>query len=386
MSMIVVSPVDLIILGVIVAAQLVLGFVILFTDSRSATNRLFFLLTASIVVWGITNFFSYSITDKAVSLLLARLVLFTAVPFATFVFLLVHTFPSQTLLLSKRNLYFLLLLSAGAMAVAISPFAFKSITVAPDGGIGSPVTGPGIVFFGVIVIFYDLGALVLLIKKTLASQGREWNQRFFLCIGLLLMLISIIIFNFIFPALFKNTTFIPFAAAFTFPFVGFTAYAIARYRLFNIKVIATEALVFVLAITTLTDLLWSRDLLAISLRIVVFGLVLVFGILLMRNAFRDIRQREKVEKLFGDLEKNLGQLKQLDETKTEFLSIASHQLRAPMTAMKGFLSMLKEGDFGSVTTEQQGVLEKVMQAENRLIKLVEDYLNFSRIEAGRAQN
>lgn len=85
------------------------------------------------------------------------------------------------------------------------------------------------------------------------------------------------------------------------------------------------------------------------------------------------------EKLVTAYEK----LHQLDRAKTEFISIASHQLRTPLTSIKGFISLLLDGTYGRIPKVTRDVLEKVFISNERLIKLVEDLLNISRIESGK---
>lgn len=75
--------------------------------------------------------------------------------------------------------------------------------------------------------------------------------------------------------------------------------------------------------------------------------------------------------------------RQLDKMKDEFVSIASHELRTPMTAIKGMLSMILEGDYGQYGQELKEPLEDISLSTNRLIALVNDILDVSRIEAGR---
>ena len=75
-------------------------------------------------------------------------------------------------------------------------------------------------------------------------------------------------------------------------------------------------------------------------------------------------------------------LEGLDKLKTEFLSLASHQLRSPLTAIKGYTSMLLEGSFGEVGEKQKEAIDRVFQSSNHLTKVVEDLLNVSKIEAG----
>lgn len=75
-------------------------------------------------------------------------------------------------------------------------------------------------------------------------------------------------------------------------------------------------------------------------------------------------------------------LKGLDKLKTEFLSLASHQLRSPLTAIKGYTSMLMTGDFGEINDKQKETIGRVFESTNHLTKVVEDLLNVSKIEQG----
>lgn len=74
---------------------------------------------------------------------------------------------------------------------------------------------------------------------------------------------------------------------------------------------------------------------------------------------------------------------QEDQMKSEFVSIASHELLTPTAAMKGYLSMILDDNMGVVDETARKYLIKVAQSSDRLGKLVEDLLNVSRIESGR---
>lgn len=78
-------------------------------------------------------------------------------------------------------------------------------------------------------------------------------------------------------------------------------------------------------------------------------------------------------------------LKELDKAKSEFLSIASHQLYTPLTALRGYLSMLLEGDFGALLDKQKPVFDILSKSTERLITLIKDLLDISRIESGRLE-
>jgi len=93
----------------------------------------------------------------------------------------------------------------------------------------------------------------------------------------------------------------------------------------------------------------------------------------------------EVEKATRDLKKANAQLKKLDEAKSDFISIASHQLRTPLTVIKGYISMILDGNFGHLSKKINEPLSRVYDSNERLITLVEDLLSISRIESGRLQ-
>ncbi|MCW1929798.1 MAG: GAF domain-containing sensor histidine kinase [Candidatus Kerfeldbacteria bacterium] len=87
--------------------------------------------------------------------------------------------------------------------------------------------------------------------------------------------------------------------------------------------------------------------------------------------------------VYEDLKVANEKLKELDVAKSEFMSIASHQLRTPLTGIMGYLSMIVSGDYGEPKPEQKPVLKDILEATKRLIRMVNIFLNATRIEAGR---
>jgi len=93
--------------------------------------------------------------------------------------------------------------------------------------------------------------------------------------------------------------------------------------------------------------------------------------------------REKIRQATKDLTHANKELKALDKAKDEFISMASHQLRTPLTAVRGYTSMVMDGDFGKVTGEQKDTLKQSFDAATRMTRLVDDLLNVSRIQSGK---
>lgn len=97
----------------------------------------------------------------------------------------------------------------------------------------------------------------------------------------------------------------------------------------------------------------------------------------------NITLQEKVTEATHELKSTNKKLVALDEAKDEFISMASHQLRTPLTSIKGYLSMIIEGDLGKVTTAQEKALKEAFGSSQRMVYLIADFLNVSRIKTGK---
>lgn len=172
-------------------------------------------------------------------------------------------------------------------------------------------------------------------------------------------------------------------------FFAFLAYISVKFKTFNLKILGAQALVFSLGFLVLS-ITFVKNIESIRL-IVAFTLlfVLVLGRTLIKSVKVEVDQRERLEALRMKLEESNiklenanDKLKDLDKLKTEFLSLASHQLRSPLTAIKGYTSMVLEGDFGEINPKAKDAVERVFQSTMNLTKIVEDLLNVSKIEQG----
>lgn len=76
-------------------------------------------------------------------------------------------------------------------------------------------------------------------------------------------------------------------------------------------------------------------------------------------------------------------LQKLDQLKSEIISVAAHQLRTPLSAIKWTLKMLLDEDVGKISDEQKGLLTKGYESNERMITLVNDMLSVDRLESGK---
>lgn len=165
-------------------------------------------------------------------------------------------------------------------------------------------------------------------------------------------------------------------------FMFFLGYLIVKYKAFDIKLAGAQALVLVLTVLIGSQTLFSTTLAALTVSVITLLLILTFGYFLVKSVKREIALREQVEALVVDLNKANERLKVLDKMKSEFVSIASHQLRSPLTSIRGYASMLVEGTYGKFPEKAKEVLDKIVESSKFMALSIEDYLNVSRIEAG----
>ncbi|MDO8517951.1 MAG: ATP-binding protein [bacterium] len=377
---------DLLVLGLAISGIGMLGFLVFFNNPRSATNQTFLAFSLISIVWGVLNYASYQAQTTVVSLWLWRSVLFTAVWFCFGIFHLATIFPQEKPKLGHVYSFFILPTIIISSLVTLTPYVFVQLKTLPiPGTVPAIQNGPLILLFGVVVIALVLGAIYKFLHHLRSAEGDLRKQYLLITFGTFLTFALLIICNFILPAGFRILSLIPFGAVFILPFIICTGYAIARYRLFSTRVVVTETFSFILVITTLLQVLFSKTPEELLFRVSAFVLVLVFSILLVRGTVNEMQQRELIEKQEKELEGANVRLRELDKQKSEFLSFASHQLRTPMTAIKWGSGALLDHTYGEVPTNLQEPIQSIFDQSSSMAVLVDDYLNVSRIEQGKMQ-
>lgn len=176
-------------------------------------------------------------------------------------------------------------------------------------------------------------------------------------------------------------------ALFVLPlFLLLLTYTIIEQNTFKLSLDSIWVVRIVFSIFVLLEvfnLILSNGQLEILLSLATVAATLGFGVLFLRIAGREAKQRQEIEKLAEKLEKANHKLKLMDQMKSEFVSIASHQLRSPLTSIRGYASMLIEGSFGKLPTKAKDAVERINESSRYMALSVEDYLNVSRIEADR---
>ncbi|MFH1643517.1 MAG: ATP-binding protein [Patescibacteria group bacterium] len=243
----------------------------------------------------------------------------------------------------------------------------------------SIIYGEGMIPFLGIVFFLIYATLQPLFKNYFSSSIIIKQKVQYFLIGIFIFYVGNIVFNIALPLFFNTVNLYYFGDYSAIFLLGFTAYAIVEKKLFGIKIALTALLVALISFLVAIDIaVLTTDLTARIFKSLLLMLFLYFGYLLIKSVTKEIEYRERLQKAYKDLQK-------LDKAKSEFISIASHQLRTPLSAIKGYVSMLSEGTYGDLPEKTEKPLNNVYKANERLIKLVNNLLNLSRIESGKIE-
>ncbi len=200
--------------------------------------------------------------------------------------------------------------------------------------------------------------------------------------GMSLLLLSFLAANFS-GTLFNEYTISQYGHIAVPIFAAFLAYVTIKYEAFEPRILFIDTLVAALVILLISLFFVEDQNYQIYVNIITLLIVIPLGYSLVTGIRKETSARKQIELQEKELELANTHLKELDKLKSEFVSLATHQIRAPLTAIKGYLSEIFEGDFGPLPPALQPPLNTMMQSNENLINIVGDFLNISRIEQGR---
>ena len=160
-------------------------------------------------------------------------------------------------------------------------------------------------------------------------------------------------------------------------------YAMFRQNLAELRLLIVRIFIVFVISASFIQLIIANTFVIRLVNIVVLLLTFILGFVVTKNVRAEIRNREQGERLSQYLANANARLRVIDQQKTEFVSVASHQLRSPIAAIKGYSSMILEGSFGDIPDHLKEPLNRILESGNRIAIMVDDFLNVTRIEQGR---
>lgn len=366
----------ILVLGLATAAIGVLGFIVFFSNTKSATHKAFLIFSISAVAWGVVNFAAYQAQNADDSLRLWRLVICTATWFCFGIFQLAHVFPGESW--RARNIPYMLalLLTVLVSILTLTPYVFSGLAAPLEvGKIPVLSNGPLIPLFGLTIASLVLGSIFLFVKKAYGSDATLKKAVTSIMVGTAITFALLIVFNFVLPTTLRVFNFVPFGAVFILPFVLCTAYAIGRYQIFNIRLVAAELFSFLLVIATLLQIFFSHSTLELIFRMGSFVFVLGLAILFVRSVILEIKQRETIERQQHELESINAQQESL-------LHFISHEIKGYLTKGQNAFAGIVEGDYGPVPDPVKNLAGGALHEMRKGVSTVMDILDASNFKKG----
>ena len=361
----------------IVIMSLLIGFYVFFKNKEKLANQIILITTLAFSAWVLLDsIFWASNRSDVIMFVWAIQVLIEPLVHASSLYLLY-------VLLYKRDLPFLSKILIFVLYLPLIIFVPTNYILSSfDVGSCLSQEAQYSYYSYVIEIIYTLWLVGIGIKRYLTENDKQTRkENIYLTIGMVILLIGFS-WGAITGSFTEDWNLAQFGL-FGMPiFMAFLGYSIVKFKLFNLKLIGSNVLVLSLWILV-GSLLAIQDI-DVSHAVTAFTLIIsiIFGLILIQSVRNEVAQREHNEILASDLTKANTRLLELDKQKSEFVSFATHQLRAPLTAMKGYSSLILEGEYGNVTAETRQAISRIFDSSNTLTNIVNDYLNISRIDLG----
>lgn len=363
------------ILLVVTVSELILSLIVFSRGIKSLANLLFGFFTTASVFWSIAIIAFYSEDYRL--LINWTLVTHSSALLVAFLFLIFTFFFPRKIL--KNN--WPPMIASMLLIIMLYMIIGTDLIIGEVIGYSYEINLLYIIYAVLLSSYFIAGFGSLLFQLKIAEDIYEKKQVKFIIAGPIVAASCAIVPDLIFPffGIFEFTWLGP---IFSLIMVVSLFIAITKYHLFNVKIIVTEIISITIIIALIVELLVAKSVSELIFKVIVLICITILTYILINSVNREVRQREHIQKLADDLQKANSRLLDLDRQKSEFVSFATHQLRAPLTAMKGYASLLLEGDMGKLEPQSREGISRIFESTNTLVNIVDDYLNLSRIELG----
>lgn len=365
-------------------AVLGLGYFIYSRDRGSVANQLSLLVAIFLAFWALSSTLSDVMHSPRPAMIWAQLAIIGPYFFAAYFLLFSHVFPTPSGRLGWLKATMIMLPSLAVCMLVTSPLNVVEIRLADWGTDFTP--GP-LYPIGILYLLLYLGLatanFVRSLRRTTDPLVRKQVKIVLLAVAL--QTLSMITTNALLPLLFNYTKASVIGPASSLFFVVLMMYAVLKHGFLSVKVLASEMFAITLTFVSFITLFDARSVAGYVRNLVVFLATGGVGLLLANSVSAEVRRREQLQLLTTELRRANEHLKDVDKLKSEFISIASHQLRTPISVIKGYLSLLIEGAYGACAPMATEKIRQMFAMNERLVHMVNNMLNVSRIEKDKIE-
>lgn len=359
--------------------NLILASIIYIHGNRTGNEIFYALIAFFISVWTVATLITSGDSPSLPLLKVTSRLHYIAGQMAYFSFFWYAVFYLRKTLRTALLPILISLINLAASVIVILPFYFyQAVQLAP-------LLEDRLVFHTTWHLFYTLVLAVtffttevLLAQKHEGAEKMDKSRLTYIIVGTTLGGTLGLLSNVIFPVMGIYFLF-PVGPIFvsTF-FTGLSIYALLRYKLFDIKVVATEILIFLLWLVILTRTLFAETL---SEQLTNGGLLIatvIIGIFLIRSVIKEVRLREEVQSLVQDLRLS-------NEQQSNLIHFISHEVKGFLAKSRNIFSLFLEGDYGALPEYLKGPSEEGLRSGTKGVEMVMEILNASNFKKGTVE-
>ena len=365
---------------IVAATSFFFSSMVFLKNKENVIHRSFLGVGVSAALWIVAVLVETGVESESVTLLGARIELAAAASLLFFIYKFSYHFGGPFRGFKEHGTMAALIALVTSVIGLATPLALQ----------GARRTGSGLVHeYGPLwplvlayISVFVMANIYIIGSKFLRLSKEERAHTRWVLIGMLISAPFILTTNFVLPFFYHKDTmqFGPLGIAFL---ILFSSYAVLRHKIFNVRVVAAELLALVLLLFIVVSIPFADSKTEIFIDVFLLAAMSGASFFAVRSAIADGEQRDELARTAAALEKANEELKRLDEVRKGFLSFVSHQLRQPLVIMKGYASLIREGEFGEASQELQHASKKIYDATEQMNLLINNFLDIRAVEEGK---
>lgn len=340
-----------------------LGYWVYFSDPKRKLNEVFVGMVFFMMLWVNFAYLARAVgeSNPYLVLLFLKIAWFATPLFFILLYILALHLLDENFKYKTVNLVIVFLAIVTSFIVGFTDHIVKSIKFMGVFLIRL-VYGDWMFPFLIAISLFIIVTLQVLFKKYYSGSKKDKEKISYYLLGILVFYIANSVFNIFFPIVLDITRFYFLGDYSTIILLGLIAYAIVRQNLFGIKIVLTGILVgFISILLTIDIFLFTESHILQFFKGIALVVFLYLGRELVKSVLKEEERSKQLERASRNLTSANQKLRDLLLMKNDFLHIVSHQLRTPLTAMRGFISMWSEGVLNELPAN------KMMEIKNRVV-------------------